>query len=132
MIRSFARYTRANVSLANYSNYLGIANNPNAHQRNEFMLYKGEIDRKFGDRLVANISGYFVRDELRLNQLPFPQQAQVPLGSLTSEVDRIPDETRGANLEAIYIRCASSVRTITSARSQSNSGVWNFCIRVKT
>jgi vitamin B12 transporter len=102
VIRGFARYTRANVSLANFSNFLGIANNPNAHQRNEFMLYKGEIDRKFGDRLVANISGYFVRDELRLNQLPFPEQAQVPLGSLTSEVDHVPDETRGANAETIY------------------------------
>ena len=51
VIRGFARYTRANVSLANFSNFDGIANNPNAHQRNEFMLYKGEIDRKFGDRL---------------------------------------------------------------------------------
>jgi vitamin B12 transporter len=101
-IRGFARYTRANVSLANYSVYLGIANNPNAHQRNEFMLYKGEIDHKFGDRLVTNFSGYFVRDELRLNQLPFAAQAQVPFGSLSSEVDHIPDETRGANLEAIY------------------------------
>jgi vitamin B12 transporter len=102
VIRGFARYIRANVSLANFSNFLGIVNNPHAHQRNEFMLYKGEIDRKFGDRLVANVSGYFVRDELRLNELPFPEQAHVPLGSLTSEVDHIPDETRGANLEAIY------------------------------
>ncbi len=102
VIRGFARYTRANVSLANYSIYSGIANNPNAHQRNEFMLYKGEIDRKFGDRLVANLSGYFVRDELRLNALPFLEQARVPFGSLTSESDHIPDETRGANLEAIY------------------------------
>jgi vitamin B12 transporter len=101
-IRGFARYSRANVSLANYSNYLGIANNPTAHQRNEFMLCKGEVDRKFGDHLVASVSGYFVRDELRLNQLPFPEQAQVPFSSLTSEVDHVPDETRGANLEAIY------------------------------
>lgn len=102
VIRGFARYTRANVSLANYSIYSGIANNPSAHQRNEFMLYKGEIDRKFGDRLVTNLSGYFVRDELRLNALPFLEQAHVPFGSLTSESDHIPDETRGANLEAIY------------------------------
>ena len=101
-IRGFARYTRANVSLANFSIFSGIANNPNAHQRNEFMLYKGEIDRKFGDRLVANLSGYFVRDELRLNAIPFPEQTKVPFGSLNSEKDHIPDETRGANLEAIY------------------------------
>jgi vitamin B12 transporter len=102
VIRGFARYTRANVSLANFSNFDGIVNNPTAHQRNEFMLYKGEIDRKFGDRLVANASGYFVRDVLRLNELPFAEQARVPFLGLTSEVDNIPDETRGANLEAIY------------------------------
>ncbi|MGD0290872.1 MAG: TonB-dependent receptor [Candidatus Binataceae bacterium] len=102
VIRVFARYTRANVSLANYSIYGDIANNPNAHQRNEFMLYKGEIDRKFGDRLVVNLSGYFVRDELRLNAIPFAAQTHVPFGSLNSESDHIPDETRGANLEAIY------------------------------
>jgi vitamin B12 transporter len=102
VIRGFARYTRANVSLANFSIFSGIANNPNAHQRNEFMLFKGEIDRKFGDRLVVNLSGYFVRDELRLNAIPFAQQTRVPFGSLNSETDHIPDETRGANLEAIY------------------------------
>ncbi len=102
VLRGFARYTRANVSLANFLNFEGIANNPNAHQRNEFMLYKGEIDRKFGDRLVTNVSGYFVRDELRVNELPFPEQALVPFSSLTSEVDHVPDETRGANAEAIY------------------------------
>ena len=43
-----------------------------------------------------------MRDELRAQRVPLPQQAQVPFGSLTSEVDHIPDETRGANLEAIY------------------------------
>jgi vitamin B12 transporter len=101
-IRGFARYTRANVSLADFSVFNGIANNPNAHQRNEFMLYKGEVDRKFGERIVTRISGYFVRDELRLNEVPFLEQKKVPLGSLTSETDHIPDETRGANLEAIY------------------------------
>jgi outer membrane cobalamin receptor len=90
------------VSLANFSIFSGIANNPNANQRNEFMLYKGEIDHKFGDRLVANLSGYFVRDELRLNAMSFPEQAQVPFGSLNSERDHIPDETRGANLETVY------------------------------
>jgi vitamin B12 transporter len=101
-IRGFARYTRANVSLPNFSVFSGIANNPSAHQRNEFMLFKGEIDRKFGERLIANLSGYFVRDELRLNAQPFPEQKKVPFGSLNSESDHIPDETRGANLETIY------------------------------
>ncbi len=101
-IRSFARYTRANVSLANYSNYENIVNNPTAHQRNEFIFYKGEIDHNFGDHLTTRSSGYFVRDELRLNQAPFLEQARVAFGALNSESDHIPDETRGANLEAIY------------------------------
>jgi len=101
-IRSFARYTRANVSLANFSNYENIANNPNAHQRNEFIFYKGEIDRRFGEHLSTRTSGYYVRDQLRLNQVPFLEQAKVAFGSLNSESDNIPDETRGANLEAIY------------------------------
>jgi len=39
---------------------------------------------------------------LRLNQVPFLEQAKVAFGSLNSESDNIPDETRGANLEAIY------------------------------
>lgn len=102
VLRGFARYTRANVSLANFSIYSGIANNPNAHQRNEFMLYKGEIDRTFGEHLTTSVSGYFVRDELRLNALPFLEQTRVPFGSLNSETDHVPDETRGANLEAVY------------------------------
>jgi vitamin B12 transporter len=101
-IRSFARYTRANVSLANFSNFENIANNPNAHQRNEFIFYKGEIDRQFGEHLSTRTSGYYVRDQLRLNQVPFLEQAKVAFGSLNSESDNIPDETRGANLEAIY------------------------------
>jgi vitamin B12 transporter len=101
-VRGFARYTRANVSLPDFSVFSGIANNPNAHQRNEFMLYKGEVDHNFGERLVTRLSGYFVRDELRLNEVPFLEQKEVPFGSLNSETDHTPDETRGANLEAIY------------------------------
>jgi len=94
-IRGFARYIRANVSLPTFSVFAGIPLNPNAHQRNEFMLYKGEVDRQFGDRILVRVSGYFVRDELRLNTVPF-------MGNPTSETDHIPDETRGANLETIY------------------------------
>jgi vitamin B12 transporter len=100
--RSFVRYNRANVSLANFSIFSGIPNNPNAHQRNEFIFYKGEIDRKFGDNLIVRSSGYYVRDELRVNEVPFIQQTQVPFGSLSTEVDHDPDETRGANIEAVY------------------------------
>ncbi len=94
-LRGFARYTRANISLASFSIAGGIPLNPSAHQRNEFMLYKGELDRAFGRRLMARLSAFYVRDELRLNNVPFAE-------SPSSEMDHIPDETRGGNLEGIY------------------------------
>ena len=94
-LRGIARYTRANVGLASFSVASGIPLNPSAHQRNEFMLYKGEIDRAFGRRLMTRISAFYVRDELRLNSAPFA-------GSPSSESDHIPDETRGGILEGIY------------------------------
>jgi len=94
-LRGIARYTRANVGLASFSVASGIPLNPSAHQRNEFMLYKGEIDRAFGRRLMTRISAFYVRDELRLNSVPFA-------GNPSSESDHIPDETRGGILEGIY------------------------------
>jgi vitamin B12 transporter len=93
--RGIARYTRANVSLASFSVSSGIPVNPNAHQRNEFMFYKGEIDRAFGRRLITHLSTFFVRDDLRLNNAPFA-------GSPSSESDHIPDEIRGGILEGLY------------------------------
>jgi vitamin B12 transporter len=94
-IRAFARYTAANVGLATYSIYAGIPINPVAHQRTEFMLYKGEIDRRFGEKLTASLSGYFVRDMLRINAPPFS-------GLDIFEADHIAQETRGAIAQAIY------------------------------
>src|SRR5207253_6095081 len=73
----------------------GIPLNPSAHQRNEFMLYKGELDRAFGRRLLTRLSAFYVRDAVRLNDEPF-------VGNPSSESDHIADETRGGNLEGIY------------------------------
>ena len=94
-VRGFARYTAANVGLANYSIYAGIPINPLAHQRTEFMLYKGEIDHRFGEKLTTSVSGYFVRDMLRINAPPFS-------GLDIFEADHIAQETRGAIAQAIY------------------------------
>ncbi len=94
-LRGFARYIRSNVSLVNFSAFSGFPINPTAHQRGEFMLYRGEIERRFGERLVVRLDGSFVRDDIRLNATPYA-------GNPSSEVDRIPDEIRGANLEAVY------------------------------
>ena len=102
-IRGFARYYRSNVSLADFSNFTGMLN-PTAHQRGEFMLFKGEIEHQFTEKLTARISGSFVRNEIRIN---FPPYAGNP-GFEVSEIDRIPEETRGANAEAVYSWCEGS------------------------
>jgi vitamin B12 transporter len=94
-LRGFARYIRANVSLPEFSISSGIPLNPTTHQRNEFMLFKGEIDRQLTDRLLARLSAFYVRDEVRVNETPFT-------GNPFSETDHIPDETRGGNLDAVY------------------------------
>jgi vitamin B12 transporter len=90
----FARYIRSNVSLVNFSNFLTPVD-PNAHQRSEFMLYNGVVTHQFSDRLDARMSTFFVRNDLRINDTPFP-------ANLTAQRDRIPDETRGTNIELHY------------------------------
>ncbi len=90
----FARYIRSNVSLVNFSNFITPVD-PNAHQRNEFMLYNGVVTHQFSDRLDGRMSVYFLRNDLRVNDTPFP-------ANLTFERDRIPDETRGTNMELHY------------------------------
>jgi vitamin B12 transporter len=96
-IRGFARYYRSNVSLADFTIFTGSLN-PTAHQRGEFMLFKGEIERQVTEKLTARISASFVRNEIRINFSPYPGNS----GFEISEVDRIPEETRGANAEAVY------------------------------
>ena len=90
----FARYIRSNVSLVNFSNFITPVD-PNAHQRNEFMLYNGVVTHEFTDRLEGRMSTFFVRNDLRLNDTPFP-------ANLTAQRDRIPDEIRGVNMELHY------------------------------
>jgi vitamin B12 transporter len=90
----FARYIRSNVSLVNFSNYITPVD-PNAHQRNEFMLYNGVVTHEFTDRLEGRVSTFFVRNDLRLNDTPFPE-------NLSFQRDRVPDEIRGTNMELHY------------------------------
>ena len=90
----FARYIRSNVSLVNFSNFITPVD-PNAHQRNEFMLYNGVATHRFSDRMEGRMSVYFVRNDVRLNDTPFPANP-------TFQRDRIPDETRGTNMELHY------------------------------
>jgi len=90
----FARYIRSNVSLVNFSNFITPVD-PNAHQRNEFMLYNGVVTHQFSDRLDGRLSAFFVRNDLRINDTPFP-------ANLTAQRDRVPDETRGTNMELHY------------------------------
>jgi vitamin B12 transporter len=94
-VRGFARYIRSNVDLVNFSNSAGELLDPNAHQRGEFMLFKGEVERNFTDWLWGKWSGFFVRNEIRLNNLP---EAANP----TFEVDDIPEENRASESELVY------------------------------
>jgi len=95
VIRGFARYIASNVSLPNFNVFSGSALDPTAHDRNEFMLFKGEIEHHFGDNLLVRTNSFFVRQDQRTTSVPY-------LGNVSSEEDRIPDETRGGLAEAIY------------------------------
>ncbi|HVN91827.1 MAG TPA: TonB-dependent receptor [Candidatus Binataceae bacterium] len=94
-IHGFARYIRANVSLASWAVYSGIPVDPNAHQRNEFFLFKGGIDHQFGEHLLLRTSTFWVRDDVRDNALPLT-------GYPYEQTDHNPDETRGTNIDTIY------------------------------
>ena len=93
-LRFFGRYTGADVGLPEFSNGDTTALDATAHQRTEFMLYKGEIEQHFGEHLVVRVNGSFVRDEIRINKTPSPATPYV-------EFDDIPDEIRATNAEGI-------------------------------
>jgi vitamin B12 transporter len=94
--RAFTRYTRADVGLMEYSNYsVGAPLDPNANQRDEFMLFKGEIDSHLTDKLLVRTFGSFVRDEEQTNKNPDPVNEYF-------NSYNIPNEIRGANGEAVY------------------------------
>ncbi|HWN56967.1 MAG TPA: TonB-dependent receptor, partial [Methylomirabilota bacterium] len=95
VIRGFARYIASNVSLPNFSVFSGIPLNPTAHERNEFMLFKGEVEHHFGEKLLVRANAFFVRQDQRTTSTPY-------IGNPSSEDDRIPDETRGGLIEAVY------------------------------
>src|SRR5271155_837073 len=99
VLRAWARYTFADVGLPEFSNEdPGSPLDPTAHQRTEFMLYKGEVDSHLTDKLLVRWFGSFVRDEVRINKDPSP-------GLTNGESDDIPDEIWGTNLEAVYSWC---------------------------
>jgi len=100
VLRGFARYIGSNVSLPNFLVSDGVPLDPTAHQRNEFMLFKGEAEHHFGEKLLVRASAFYLRQDLRLNAPPFP--GGLVFGAPYFETDSIPDETRGGNAEAIY------------------------------
>jgi vitamin B12 transporter len=95
-LRGFARYTRACVGLPEFSNEtLGAPKDPNANQRDEFMLFKGEIDSQVTEKLLVRAFGSFVRDQDQVNKYPSFKNNYF-------ESDNTPGEIRGANGEAVY------------------------------
>src|SRR5258708_1077424 len=92
VLPGFARYIASNVSLPNLNVFSGSALDPTAHQRNEFMLFKGEVEHHFGEYLLMRANAFFVRQDLRATSTPYQ-------GFIGSEEDRVPDETRGGLIE---------------------------------
>ncbi|MFZ0890393.1 MAG: TonB-dependent receptor, partial [Candidatus Binataceae bacterium] len=123
VLRGFARYIASNVSLPDYLVFSGVPLDPTAHQRNEFMLFKGEIEHRFTEQLTVRASAFYVRQDLRLNATPFT-------GSTYFENDSIPEETRGGNAEAIYT-WAPGFRTLAGFdfldRGLSSGSFCSFC-----
>jgi vitamin B12 transporter len=95
-LRGFARYTRADVGLPEFSNEtIGAPLDPNANQRDEFMLFKGEIDSHPTEKLLLRAFGSFVRDDEHTNK------NRDPVNQYFESID-VPSEIRGANGEAVY------------------------------
>ncbi|HUN57709.1 MAG TPA: TonB-dependent receptor [Candidatus Binataceae bacterium] len=95
-LRGFARYTTAQVGLPEYSNEdFGAPLDPNANQRDEFMLFKGEVDSHPTEKLSLRYFGSFVRDEIRDNKTPDP------INNYFNASD-VPEEIWGSNGEAVY------------------------------
>ena len=123
--RVFARYSRANTSLVNFSIYSGSPIDPNAHQRDEFELFKGELEHRFNDHLLVRWNAAFVRGEIRLNDTP-------DSGNPSAESDYIANESRSSGLEAIYT-WSSGFRSLAGfdfkdrwARSGDHFAGWGF------
>jgi vitamin B12 transporter len=95
VLRGFARYIASNASLPNLNVASGSPLDPTAHQRNEFMLFKGEIEHHFGENVLVRAHAYFVRQDLRATSTPYQ-------GFAGSEEDRVPDETRGGLIEGVF------------------------------
>ncbi|MGA7871449.1 MAG: TonB-dependent receptor [Candidatus Binatus sp.] len=125
VLRGFARYIASNVSLPNFNVFSGSDLDPTAHERNEFMLFKGEIEHHFGEKLLVRTNSFFVRQDQRTTSVPYQ-------GAMSSEEDRIPDETRGGLIEALYT-WGAGFRTLAGfefrdlwVRSDSISTFLNF------
>ena len=93
--RFFARYSRSNISLVNFAIASGSPIDPTAHQRDEFMLYKAELEHRFGDHLLVRWNAAFVRSEIRINATPYS-------GNSSAEADYIAEENRSSTLDAVY------------------------------
>ena len=65
VLRGFARYIASNVSLPNFNVFSGSDLDPTAHERNEFMLFKGEVEHHFGEKLLVRTNSFFVRQDQR-------------------------------------------------------------------
>ncbi|MCS6927582.1 MAG: TonB-dependent receptor, partial [Candidatus Binatia bacterium] len=119
-LRGFFRYSGAEVGLFNNNNFLA-GPDPDARQRSDFVLLKGEWEHALARGLSYRLAGAYVRDNLRFFDAP---DAFEP-GSFT--VSRIPVELATGELQVNYAWRDLSLTTVgfefeeRSADVRSNS-----------
>jgi vitamin B12 transporter len=102
-LRGFFRYAGTEVGLFNSNNFASVRD-PDAHQKADFLLCKGEWEHEPVENLIYRVSGSYVRDNLRF----FDEPDQF---DTSSSVSRIPTEITTGEFQGSYYWRDLSVTT---------------------
>ena len=88
-LRGFFRYTDTEVGLFNSNNFAGVQD-PNAYQKADFLLLKGEWEHEPIENFIYRLSGSYVRERSRFFDEPdefdtFSSVSRFPTEIITSE-----------------------------------------------
>lgn len=122
-LRSFFRYTAAEIGLFNNKNFLGIPD-ANARQKSDFILWKSEWEHLLTDALSYRVAGSYVKDNLRF----FDEPDRFDPDNFT--ISHFPVELTTAEFQANYDWRTFSTTTfgfefeerVADVRSNSNFG----------
>lgn len=103
-LRGFLRYTAAEVGLFNNNNFASLPD-PDARQKADFLLFKGEWQHEPMENLIYRVSGSYVRDNLRF----FDEPDQF---DTSPSVSRIPVEIASGEFQGNYYWRDLSVTTL--------------------